>query len=68
MINREIMGELYKVYPVLSEVNQKLISNALSNAKLVTLKAGKVIFEELQLCNVLPFVEPKQAEYLYSFR
>ncbi len=56
MINQEIVGELYKVYPVLLDVNQELVSNTLSNAKLVTLKAGKPIFEELQPCNVFPFI------------
>lgn len=56
MISREIVKDLYKVYPVLSDVNQELISNALSNAKVLTLKAGKPIFEELQPCNVFPFI------------
>ncbi|KIX15421.1 hypothetical protein [Dethiosulfatarculus sandiegensis] len=50
MINPEIMEELNKAYPVLSEVNHGLVSSALLNAKLVTLKAGKPIFEDLQLC------------------
>lgn len=56
MINQEIIRELYKLYPVLSDVNQELISNAISNAKLVTLKAGKSIFDEFQPCNGFPFI------------
>jgi CRP/FNR family transcriptional regulator len=41
---------------VLSEVDQELLTHVLSNAKLVTLKSGTVIFEELQPCNAFPFI------------
>ena len=41
---------------MLSNVDHELITNALSNAELFTLKAGKPIFEELQPCNVFPFI------------
>jgi len=56
MINEKQIKELFNLYPVLSEVNQELLAHALSNAKLITLKAGTLIFEELQPCNAFPFI------------
>ena len=56
MINEKQKERLFKLYPVLSDVNHELLTHALSNAKLVTLKAGTLIFEELQPCNAFPFI------------
>jgi CRP/FNR family transcriptional regulator len=56
MINEKQIKRLFDLYPVLSEVDQELLTHVLSNAKLVTLKAGTVIFEELQPCNAFPFI------------
>jgi CRP/FNR family transcriptional regulator, anaerobic regulatory protein len=56
MIKEEQVKELFKLYPVLSEVNQDLLSEVFSNAKVVALKAGTSIFEELQPCNAFPFI------------
>jgi CRP/FNR family transcriptional regulator, anaerobic regulatory protein len=56
MISEKQIKELFNLYPVLSEVDQELLMHVLSNAKLVTLKAGTVIFEEFQPCNAFPFI------------
>jgi CRP/FNR family transcriptional regulator len=56
MINEERKNELFDLYPVLSEVNRELLDHALSNAKVVTLSAGTLIFEELQPCYAFPFI------------
>ena len=56
MITQQVKDELFKAYPVLSDVNHELAAAALSNAKLVTLKAGRPVFEELQPCNGFPFI------------
>jgi len=56
MINEKQKEKLFKLYPVLSDVDQELLTDALSNAKLVTLKAGTLIFDELQPCNAFPFI------------
>lgn len=56
MIDQDVIDSLYRVYPVLRDLNQGLVSEALSHAKAVTLKAGKPIFAELQPCDFFPFV------------
>jgi CRP/FNR family transcriptional regulator, anaerobic regulatory protein len=56
MINERQMKRLFDLYPVLSEVNKELLRLAFSKAKVVTLKAGTVVFEELQPCNAFPFI------------
>lgn len=56
MIKEKQIKELFDLYPVLSEVNQELLTHAFSNARLITLKAGTLIFEELQPCNAFPFI------------
>ena len=56
MINEKQIETLFKIYPVLSEVNPDLLTHALSNASLVTFKEGTLIFEELQPCNAFPFI------------
>lgn len=56
MIDDAQIEKLFDLYPVLPEVNQELLMLVLSNAKLVTLKAGTAIFEELQPCSAFPFV------------
>ena len=47
---------LFKIYPVLSEVDRDLLTGALSNSMLVTFKAGAPIFDELQSCRAFPFM------------
>jgi len=56
MIHEQQIKKLFSLYPVLSEVDKKLLTPVLSNAKLVTLKAGTMIFQELQPCNAFPFI------------
>jgi CRP/FNR family transcriptional regulator len=56
MMNERQMERLFSLYPVLAEVDQELLTHVLSNAKVVTLKAGTLIFEELQPCNAFPFI------------
>jgi CRP/FNR family transcriptional regulator, anaerobic regulatory protein len=56
MIDRKRTESLFSLYPVLSEVNRELLAQALSNAQLVALKAGTVIFGELEPCNAFPFI------------
>jgi len=56
MINQKQIDALFEIYPVLPDVDRELIARALSNAQWVTLKAGRPIFEELQPCNVFPFI------------
>jgi CRP/FNR family transcriptional regulator len=56
MIDEKQRKRLFDLYPVLWEVDQELLARALSDAKLFTLKAGTVIFEELQSCNAFPFI------------
>jgi CRP/FNR family transcriptional regulator len=56
MIREQQIKELFSLYPVLSEVDKKLLTSVLSNAKLVKIKAGTVIFQELQPCNAFPFI------------
>ncbi len=56
MISEKQSEELFGLYPVLSKVDRELLTQALSRAIPVTLKAGTVIFEELQPCNAFPFI------------
>ena len=56
MINEKQMKHLYDLYPVLSKVDRVILTHALSNAKLITLKAGTLIFQELQPCDAFPFI------------
>jgi CRP/FNR family transcriptional regulator, anaerobic regulatory protein len=56
MIHEKQIKQLFNLYPVLSGVDQELLTRVLSDAKLVTLKAGTVIFNELQPCNAFPFI------------
>jgi CRP/FNR family transcriptional regulator, anaerobic regulatory protein len=56
MINEKQIEKLFNLYPVLSKVDQEFLRHVFANAKLVTLKAGTVIFEELQPCNAFPFI------------
>lgn len=56
MISEKQTEHLFQLYPVLSEVNQKILKQALSRAELLTFKAGTSIFEELQPCNAFPFI------------
>jgi len=56
MITEDKKKELFRLYPVLSGVNQELLDRSLSGAKLITLKKGTLIFDELQPCNTFPFI------------
>jgi CRP/FNR family transcriptional regulator len=56
VIDTKHLEELFELYPVLSKVDQELLRHALSNAELITLKAGTLVFKELQACNAFPFI------------
>ena len=56
MITEQQRNDLFRIYPVLEEVDQDLLTQILSRASLVTLKEGILIFDELQPCNAFPFV------------
>jgi CRP/FNR family transcriptional regulator len=56
MIDEKQITKLFDLYPVLSKVNGELLAHVLSNATVVTLKAGTPIFEELEPCNGFPFI------------
>ena len=56
MDNKELRKKLFRLYPVLSEVDQGLLEPALAKARLVELKADTPIFEELQPCVAFPFI------------
>ncbi|MBN1333324.1 MAG: Crp/Fnr family transcriptional regulator [Synergistales bacterium] len=56
MIDPKQQQKLYDLYPILSEVDPELLTQSLSRATLLTLKAGSPVFEELQPCNAFPFV------------
>lgn len=47
---------LLALYPVLASIPQRDVEAALRSAKLVSFKAGAVVFEELQSCHAFPFV------------
>lgn len=52
MLSEEQRKRLFDLYPVLSEVDQELLTRVLSNAGVVTLKAGTLIFEESQCTSI----------------
>ena len=56
MIDEQQTKKLFDLYPVLSKVDQDLVAHVLTHARLVKLRAGTVIFEELQQCNAFPFI------------
>lgn len=56
MVDEKQIKNLFDLYPVLSRVDRDLLTHTLSNAKLIKLKAGTLIFEELQPCNAFPFI------------
>jgi len=56
MVDEKQIKKLFDLYPVLSRVDRDLLTHTLSNAKLIKLKAGTLIFEELQPCNAFPFI------------
>jgi len=56
MVDEKQIKKLFDLYPVLSMVDRDLLTHTLSNAKLIKLKAGTLIFEELQPCNAFPFI------------
>lgn len=47
---------LFDFYPVLASIPKVDVDKVLKNTKLVSLKSGAVVFEELQNCNAFPFV------------
>lgn len=52
----EEWGALVGHYPVLRLVESGVVERALKGAKVVRLKAGAQVFEELQACHAFPFV------------
>ncbi len=56
MMHEKQIDKLFDLYPVLSEVDRELVTSVFSNARLVTLKAGTLVFEELQPCHAFPFI------------
>jgi len=56
MITEKQTEKLFQLYPVLSRVDPELLKSALSRAKPVTLKAGTLVFDELQPCRAFPFI------------
>lgn len=56
MIDEKQIDQLFKLYPVLSEVKDELLTPALSNARPISFKAGTQVFDELQPCNAFPFI------------
>ncbi len=56
MMDEQEIKNLHKIYPVLSKVDPTLLTQALSDARMVAFKADTLIFEELQPCNAFPFV------------
>ena len=56
MVKEEQTQELFSLYPALAEVDRDLLKAALSRAKVLSLKAGMSIFEELQPVSAFPFI------------
>lgn len=56
MIEERQIERLFDLYPVLAKVDQELLGHVLANAKVVKIRAGTVIFEELQPCKAFPFI------------
>ena len=56
MIMKTQIEKIIEVYPVLTAVDRKIVTKALNKAELVTIKAGSLIFEERQPCNLFPFI------------
>ena len=56
MLDEKQIEKLFRIYPVLSEINRDLLAAALSKSRLVAFEAGTRIFEELQPCNAFPFI------------
>lgn len=46
----------FECYPVLALIPKDQVEKALKDVKRVRLKAGAIVFEELQSCNAYPFV------------
>jgi CRP/FNR family transcriptional regulator, anaerobic regulatory protein len=53
---KDRLPHLYELYPVLRSVPQHELDATLQNARLVSLKSGTIVFEELQSCRAFPFV------------
>lgn len=56
MLHPDQKKELLQLYPILSEVDQRLLDQSLSNAKVVTVKQGTRMFDESDPCNTFPFI------------
>lgn len=56
MLTQDQKKELFRLYPVLSEVDPDLLSRVLSGATLVTLARDTRVFDEFQPCQAFPFV------------
>ncbi len=56
MTDQKLVKELFSAYPVLSEINLESVGDALSKSEVVTLEAGKPVFDELQPCGFFPFI------------
>ncbi len=56
MLHPDQKKELLTCYPVLSEVDQRILDLSLSKAKIVTVKQGTRMFDESEPCNTFPFI------------
>jgi CRP/FNR family transcriptional regulator len=56
MLNQDQTQRLFQLYPVLARLEPKLLDHALLDARLITLKTGARVFNELQPCNAFPFI------------
>ena len=53
---RDRHQNLFECYPILASIPKDQVEKALKNVRRLTLKAGTVVYEELQSCNAYPFV------------
>ncbi len=56
MLTREQRDTLLRRYPVLSGIEPDLLNPALAQARVLIIKKGTVVFDELQSCHAFPFV------------
>ena len=56
MLKNKQIESLHKFYPVLSEIEQTFLEEIQSESKVITIKKGTLIFDELDRCDAFPFV------------
>lgn len=56
MLQPDQKKELLELYPILSELDQQLLDQSLSKARIITVKQGTRMFSESDPCNTFPFV------------